>query len=197
MSMPGRFKTSSKITAMSLLVMFVLGGCGSAPRVRPIAARPIVVSGPQGAAQAAGYNVELEVTNPSTKDIPLERFDYVFEVDGVGRFEGRWAALQTLPGGDTVTMVVPASMLLPSDLSARVDLADELRWRIDGGVRYQAPGLLGQILFDAGIRRPTESFSGSGTFRLVRPADPVLPAENTGSDDEKAPNGSETDAETS
>jgi hypothetical protein len=43
---------------------------------------------------------------------------------------------------------------------------------MDGTIRYQAPGLFGQILFDAGIRRPAEPFSGSGTFRLERPARP-------------------------
>ena len=189
MSTPGRFKTMSKTTARSLLVALVLGGCSSAPRVRPIMAQPTVVSGPQGAAQAAGYRVILEVTNPSSEDIPLERFNYVFEVKGVGRFEGRWAALQTLPGGDTITMIVPASMPLPADLAERVDLDGELLWRIDGGVRYQAPGLLGQILFDAGIRRPTESFSGSGTFRLVRPENPAVPVENVDLEGENAPFG--------
>ena len=186
MSTPGRFKPMPKITAPSLLVAFVLGGCYSAPEVRPMKAQPTVVSGPQG------YRVELEVTNPSSEDIALERFDYVFEVDDVGRFEGRWAALRTLPGGATITMVVPASMPLSADLAQRVNLDDELRWRIDGGIRYQAPGLLGQILFDAGIRRPTESFSGSGTFRLVRPENPADPVENLDVDDENAPVGTTT-----
>ncbi|MAC20297.1 MAG: hypothetical protein CMJ23_11610 [Phycisphaerae bacterium] len=193
MSTPGSFKTMPMITALSLLVAFALGGCHSAPGVRPMRAQPTVVSGPQGAAQAAGYRVELEVTNPGSEDISLERFDYVFEVDRVGRFEGRWAALRTLPGGATITMVVPASMPLSADLAQRVNLDDELRWRIDGGIRYQAPGLLGQILFDAGIRRPTESFSGSGTFRLVRPENPADPAGNPDLDEENAPAGTTTD----
>ena len=147
-------------------------GCGSAPQVQALGARPVVVAGAQGAPDAAGYQIELLIRNPSDDDMPLERFEYTFTVKDVGRFQGRWAAFRTLPPGDTVVMVVPASTLLPVDLGERVDLDGEIDWWIEGGVRYQAPGLIGQILFDAGVRRPTQSFSGSGTFQIERPASP-------------------------
>ena len=70
----------------------------------------------------------------------------------------------------TATRGWGSSTLLPPELGERVDLAGDIEWRIEGGVRYQAPGLLGQILFDAGIRRPTQPFSGSGTFQINQPA---------------------------
>ena len=178
MTPPGRRFLRPIILLLSSLALTAGSGCGSAPVVTPLAARPVVATGPLGAPIAAGFQVDLRVHNPSSEDVPLERFDYTFQVDEVGRFEGRWAALRTLPPGHTVTMTVPASMTLPEDVADREVLDGEFRWRIDGGVRYQAPGLLGQILFDAGIRRPSEPFEGSGTFRLVPPAQTAESSEN-------------------
>lgn len=160
-------------TALSLTLVglaLIPTGCGSAPRIRPLAARPVVVAGTEGAPDAAGYLVEIELENRGSDDIPLERFDYVFEVEGVGRFDGRWGAFLTLPPGTTRRVEIPASMPLPPDLATRMDLTGPISWTIDGGLRYQAPGLIGRILFDAGIRRPSAGFSGSGTFRLSPPA---------------------------
>ncbi len=147
-----------------------LAGCGAAPVVRPVAALPVVTT--ESETPSAGFRIRLEVTNPSDEDVPLDRFDYVFVVTDVGRFEGRWTPFQTLPPGGTATLFVPASFPLPPDLAERVDPATGIDWRIDGGVRYQAPGILGQILFDAGIRRPREPFSGSGTFILTPQPNP-------------------------
>lgn len=178
MTPPGRRFLGPIILLLSSLALMVGVGCGTAPIVTPVAARPVVATGPLGAPIAAGLQVDLQVHNPSSEDVPLERFDYALQVDDVGRFEGRWAALRTLPPGQTVTLTVPASMRLPRDLTDREELGGEFRWRIEGGVRYQAPGLLGQILFDAGIRRPSEPFEGSGTFRLLPPVQAATSTEN-------------------
>lgn len=165
-----RDRPPSRLLLALLPVTCWLVGCGSAPQVRAIGARPVVVAGAEGAPDAAGYRIELEIRNPSRDDMPLERFEYTFAVQDIGRFEGRWAAFRTLPPGGSSVITVPASTLLPPELGERVDLAGDIEWRIEGGVRYQAPGLLGQILFDAGIRRPTQPFSGSGTFQINQPA---------------------------
>jgi hypothetical protein len=155
---------------MALLAVLGATGCDSAPRVRPVSARPVVVAGIEGDPDAAGFLVDIDLENVGSKDIPLERFDYAFEVEGVGRFEGRWVAFLTLPPGVVTRITIPASMPLPAGFAGRADLSSEFSWFIDGGLRYQAPGLLGRILFDAGIRRPSAPFSGSGTFRVDRPA---------------------------
>ena len=170
-----------RLPAILLFLALTLGtsGCGSAPLIRPVAARPVMVAGVEGAPDAAGFVVDIDLENAGTKDIPLERFDYVFAVEGVGRFEGRWAAFLTLPPGTTRRVTIPASIPLPADVTADIDLDSDIGWSMDGGLRYQAPGLLGRILFDAGIRRPSAPFSGSGTFRLQRP--PQTDAGETGS----------------
>ena len=140
-------------------------GCGAVPRVATTGAQPTARTD-----DAAQFRIDLRLANDGTKDIPLERFEYVFTVQDVGVFEGRWAALRTIPPGQSITMEIPASIPLPTDLAERVDLDAPISWRLEGGVRYRAPGFLGRILFDVGIRRPTESFRGSGTFTLERAA---------------------------
>ncbi len=150
---------------LPLVAILLLGGCGSPPRVEATAARPI-----SRTEDAAEFRIDLRLSNAGTKDLPLERFQYSLTVEGVGRFEGRWAALRTIPPGGKIEVEIPASIPLPADLAQRVDLDAPVSWRIEGGVRYQASGLLGRILFDAGISRPTHEFAGSGTFTLVRPA---------------------------
>ncbi len=153
-----------------LLVALALGGCDSGPRLRTLEARPVVIAGAEGSPDAVQYGIEVEILNPSDKDVPLERLDYTFTVKDVGVFEGRWAVFRTLPPGVPANVVIPASMVLSPEILEDIDLDRVFSWRIEGGLRYQSPGLLGQILFDAGIRRPTEDFTGSGTFRLDRSA---------------------------
>ena len=148
-----------------LVPILLLGGCGSPPRVKATAARPV-----SRTEDAAEFRIDLRLSNTGEKDLPLERFQYSLIVEGLGRFEGRWAALRTIPPGTVIEMEIPASIPIPADLAQRVDLDAPVSWRIEGGVRYQASGFLGQILFDAGIRRPTQSFAGSGSFTLIRPA---------------------------
>ncbi|MCP4835180.1 MAG: LEA type 2 family protein [Phycisphaera sp.] len=182
-----RDRSSSRILLALLPVLLWLGGCGAGPQVTTLGARPIVVAGAEGSPDAAGYRIDLEILNPSDEDMPLERIEYTFIVRDVGRFNGRWAAFRTIPPGDSVMLTIPASTALPLELGNRVDLDGDFRWRIEGGVRYQAPGLLGQILFDAGVRRPTEPFSGSGTFRLDRPAEPEPSTGDSSPDDADGP----------
>ena len=159
---PGPVLTPALLLVSTLLLAV---GCGAVPRVAATAAKPTARTD-----DAAQFRIDLRLANDGTEDIPLERFEYVFIVKGVGVFEGRWAALRTIPPGQSITMEIPASIPLPGDLAERVDLDAPIPWRLEAGVRYRAPGFLGRILFDVGVRRPTESFSGSGTFTLDRAA---------------------------
>lgn len=165
---------------LSLMVAILLGGCGTAPKVEATGARP--VSRTEGAAE---FRIDLRLSNAGKKDIPLERFEYSLIVDGVGRFNGRWAALTTIPPGNSIDVEIPAAILIPADIAQRLDLSAPVAWRIEGGVRYQSSGLFGRILFDVGIRRPTQRFAGSGTFTLeqsdssANAAQPAIAAEDS------------------
>ena len=139
--------------AMCLL----LGACDSVPHATPTMARS---SG--STPQAHGFLIDIDLTNDGKTDIPLDAYEYVFAVDGFGSFHGRWAAMRVLPPESTITVSIPA--VLP----ANTGLSDNL-WTIKGDVEYQAPGILGQILFDLGIQRPTVGFSGSGALLAAEP----------------------------
>ena len=73
-----------------LVPILLLGGCGSPPRVEATAARPV-----SRTEDAAEFRIDLRLSNTGEKDFPLERFQYSLIVEGLGRFEGRWAALRT------------------------------------------------------------------------------------------------------
>ncbi len=161
----GPFPIPFRGLLFSLLAAFLLGGCGTAPTIEATGARPI--SRTEGAAE---FRINLRLSNSGSEDIPLERVEYALTVDGVGRFQGRWAALATIPSGDTIDLEIPAAISIPADIAQRVDLDAPVAWRMEGGVRYQSSGLFGRVLFDIGIRRPTQRFAGSGTFTLERPA---------------------------
>ena len=98
-------------------------GCGAVPRVAATAAKPTARTD-----DAAQFRIDLRLANDGTEDIPLERFEYVFTVQDVGVFEGRWAALRTIPPGQSITMEIPASIPLPTDLAERVDLDAPISW---------------------------------------------------------------------
>ena len=84
--MPTRHRDIATLRLLPLLLLVGLPvGCGSAPQVRPLAARPVVVAGPEGSPDAVGFRIDLEVSNPGDEDIPLERFEYTFQVDEIGR----------------------------------------------------------------------------------------------------------------
>jgi hypothetical protein len=173
------------LPAVTLALMLATLGCAGGPQIRPVAARPVVVSGPVGTTESVGYLIDLDIENAGTKDIPLERFDYVFEVPGVGRFDGRWSAFLTLPPKSVRRFTIPASMVVPADIGEQIAPETDVPWYLEGSLRYQSSGFLAQLLFDAGIRRPAAPFSGSGTFRLERSPQTVPPP--TDADDQPDP----------
>lgn len=128
-------------------------GCTAVPRATPVAARSTVRT-----PDAIQFEIEVQLHNAGEEDIPLDAYEYAFEVEGLGVFHGRWAAMRTLPPFSQVTVHLPAVLpITPGDPPSG-------RWTLDGDVRYQAPGLIGRILFDIGIQRPAEPFSGFGTL---------------------------------
>ena len=125
-------------------------------------------------AEAISYSLSLQLLNEGSQEIPLDWYAYDFTIEGMGTFAGRWAALRVLPPKTAVMVEIPAVIPITpeTDLSSQAPRA----WTLSGNVRYQAPGLLGRILFDAGIRRPSEGFSGSGTIQDPAPVQPAQDA---------------------
>ena len=149
-------------------------GCGAIPKVAPTSARPV-----DQTKDAIRFALSLELRNTGTKEIPLERYSYQFSIDGLGTYSGQWAAMRVLPPESSVQVEVPAVITLAEGAKPLVAADGTVEWTVSGNIRYQAPGLLGQILFDAGVRRPSKGFSGSGTLRVPESAQPAQPAQDT------------------
>lgn len=152
--------------------LILASGCNSAPTVRPQQASAV-----DRTDQAVHFSVELLLENPHDEDIPLDQYEYTFTVDKLGSFTGIWSALRTLPPQSTARVTVPATIRL--DPEARpIPLPNATwQWSITGQVRYESIGLLGSILFDAGIQRPAQGFHGNGNLTLFE----VTPETSTAS----------------
>ena len=111
-------------------------------------------------------SVDLQLENLDDEEIRLDQYTYTFTVENLGSFTGRWAALQTIPPESTVKAELLAVIPIDGTDSPLPGPDGRWAWQLTGDVRYEAPGLLGRILFDIGIRRPSEGFGGSGTVEL-------------------------------
>ena len=154
---------------VNLPLVFALGcvlcGCSGAPRVKPTSAIATDATN-----DAVRFTITLELSNTSSDEIPLDWYNYRFVVKDLGYFSGSWAAREVIPPGSTISMTVPAVIQIEPQKRSLLNVPGNWDWTIDGGIKYQASGLLGRVLFDAGIRRPTENFTGSGTFQIAETA---------------------------
>lgn len=99
--------------------------------------------------------IRLELHNAADVPVKLEMWSYSLSASGE-RYSGRWSAGITVPAGETVSAAIPA--VLPNSASPGPASA----WRTSGWVTYLAPSRLAEVLFELGLNRPSQSFSGSG-----------------------------------
>ncbi|MCH2161444.1 MAG: hypothetical protein MK085_06175 [Phycisphaerales bacterium] len=137
-------------------------GCHAVPRVSTQAAQAV-----DQTAEAVHIAVGLRLENLDEQEIPLDEYTYTFSVENLGSFSGRWAALRTIPPKSSVDVDLVAVIALDPQNIPMPPPGGRWNWQVTGGVRYQAPGILGRILFDVGVRRPSEGFAGSGTLELT------------------------------
>lgn len=112
--------------------------------------------------EAVVLNVTLDAANSNAVELPLETVDYTVFVDGSVVFEGTRSAQATLRREGTQQIVLPVAIRLAPE----VPLRGEYPYRIRGEMTYVTPGEIAQLLFDAGVRRPTVSFSQRGTVNF-------------------------------
>lgn len=160
-------------TALIVISAFLVVGCGSIPKVKPTSARPV-----DRTEHAIRFTLDLELRNTGSVEIPLDWYSYNFSIDGMGTYSGRWAAMRVIPPDSTIQVEIPAVIAISEEMKPQVGKDGSVQWSLNGKVRYQAPGLLGQILFDAGVRRPSTGFSGSGTLQMKESAQPAQPAQD-------------------
>jgi len=135
-----------------LLVALAAVGCDAtkAPAINLLNAR-VVEQRPE----AALVELTLELTNANADPVPLVEFNYVADMDGRRVFDSRRAAQATLRRLGTQTLVLP--VVIPA--SKTVALAGLHALVVSGTLSYIAPGQLGEVLFDTGVRVPRVSFT--------------------------------------
>jgi LEA14-like dessication related protein len=141
-------KTSVRWVVLAASAVTAMTGCTVLERPPAITVTSISVAEPSADAQRDAVSVVLELQNPNS--IPLELEDVRYSVTGSdgSRYEGRRAALATIPPHGTSQLILPG--VVAAGTGANAEAA--------GTVRYLAPGHLAEILFETGFRRPTVGF---------------------------------------
>lgn len=149
---PGRtFRAARSGVPGAAVLVTTLGvisasGCGSRPPV--IAIENARVESRDGG--NALLLVDLSLENPNDVELVLQTFDY--QVSAGDGFTGRRRAGVTLPPRGTARVTLPAVTSEPGpDATAR----------LSGTVLFRSGDPVEQALFDAGIKRPRGSFSGT------------------------------------
>jgi len=139
--------------AVVLSVAACLCGCDTtrAPGIAITEARVI-----EQRPEAALVHLTLELTNSNAEPLPLVEFRYQAELDGQRVFESRRAAQATLRRLGTQTLLLP--IVIPADRIGGAPSGSALL-TVSGRLLYIAPGQLGEVLFDTGVRVPKVSFN--------------------------------------
>ncbi|MCC6320849.1 MAG: LEA type 2 family protein [Phycisphaerales bacterium] len=125
-----------------------------------------VASAAVGQRSAEGLELAFAIDGENSNDtgLPLRTVKYTVELGGERVFEGTRSPEATLRRMGVQRFVLPAVV----KLADHPELASGGRvpYRVSGEVTYVAPGQIAELLFDAGVRVPTTSFSDSGELDL-------------------------------
>ncbi len=104
----------------------------------------------------------LQADNPGDKALPLREVSCRLSLAGEEVFRGERLAQSTLRRYGTQELVLPA--VVPHAFLERHPGLTE--YEFSGAVTYVTPGVLAEVLFDAELIQPGESFSGKGVLDL-------------------------------
>lgn len=146
----------SLLLPAALLLAILLPACSSgsvAPRFQLVSAR---------AADRTDEGVRLEIVvigeNPNDHELELGEARYTISANGSAIYTGTASPETTLPRYGRVEMVLPAAVPLANFPAGADSIA------IHGWIEYLPPGPFAELLYDAGLRRPTSGVDGSSTL---------------------------------
>ena len=144
---------------LALVVAFTAVGCDAtrAPGINLLSTR-VVEQRPE----ATLVELTLELTNPNPDPVPLVEFNYTATMDGRRGLDSRRAAQAPLDRHGTQPLLLPGG-IPPSHPGALAGLHALV---VSGTLSYIAPGQLGEVLFDTGVRVPRVSFTQSVQVEL-------------------------------
>lgn len=139
-------------------IALVLSGCGySAPTLRVAEVRLH-----ERTAEGMVVMVSIDADNRNEVELPLRDVDYTVTLDNGWSFSGTRSPEASLRRLGTQRFQFPAAFAFPEGQTP----SGPINVAVSGRVGYTAPGRLAQDLFDAGIRRPSASFRGTGLISL-------------------------------
>ncbi len=137
-----------------------LGGCStySAP-----ALRVAKVEVGEQTSDGLVLRFAIDADNRNDIELPLREVNYTLRLDGKDVFTGVRSPEASLRRLGTQRIVFPAVVPLGPGVAAPSGL---VRFEIAGNLEYTTPGQVAEILFDAGLRRPSVSFRDAGEIDL-------------------------------
>lgn len=157
---PARMNARLFRMALALLFLPPLSGC-----LRQYAPPSFEIIGASVSEQTDdGFVVTFSLKGENANDVPLPLKQVNYNVDLGGRrvFSGRRVAGATLPRFSSQIIELPAAVSAETMSAAALD--EPLRFGLSGEMTYVTPGLLADILFDSGVRRPSTTFTRRGTL---------------------------------
>jgi hypothetical protein len=142
------------------LALGLLAGC-SKYRAPTLTVREAAIT--QRTDEGAVVRFTLDARNTNQVELPLKSMSYRLSLDGREVFRGFRSPEATLRRLGTQQITLPAVV----SLEDQALLAGPVRYRIEGSLTYVTPGSVAEILFDAGVRRPTVAFSDAGTLTFI------------------------------
>lgn len=106
----------------------------------------------------------LDGQNTNEVGLPLRTVEYTVMLGKEKVFEGTRSPEATLRRLGTQQIVLPAVVKLAEH--PNLPTHGKVPYSISGTMTYVAPGQIAEVLFDAGVRVPTTSFSDSGEVDL-------------------------------
>ncbi|MDX9910632.1 MAG: LEA type 2 family protein [Phycisphaerales bacterium] len=108
----------------------------------------------------------LDLRNENDIALPLRSLSYSVTVDGREVFRGERSPEATLARFSAQTIEIPAAVRFGEGGVEPDLISGEREVRVDGTIRYLAPGALAELLFDTGLRRPKVTFTREARVEL-------------------------------
>ena len=157
--MPKRSSVATALTGAVLACSTVpLVGCASTAPPR-LTVSDVSIEEENAEAMVLLFSVNGE--NSNSFPLPLEEVRYSLQLDGSRVFSGVRSAQITIPRNASGMLELPVAFEI-ADMGAA--LTGEAPYALTGTVRYRPDGVFRGVLFDAGVFRPTASFSVSGVL---------------------------------
>lgn len=146
-----------RVTLISAFAL-ILAGCSAAPK---LTVTDIKVADRSEAGIVLSVSIDAE--NRNEIEVPLREIRYSVRVEGGSSFSGVRFAEASLRRLGTQTLWFPAVIPIAPGTAPPSGLVNV---EVSGKMTYFPPGDFSRVLYETGIRRPSQSFKGAAAVQL-------------------------------